>query len=434
VPKSHQSGASGPSTDVAAQAPDAATADAGYGNAAAQDAVKKAMGGGHYQIKRGDTLSGIAKATYGNAALWHEIQRANPDKVHRGGNLIFAGEILDLPVIDDGKGTGSTDAGGGGTTPAPGPTLRTTDFGVFQVYPDDFVGPLPPTQDAIQIVRQATFLQYQAEAQTQTINLDIDALDEGVSFERTVVTIGGEKVAVTSKAQAQHAQRIIKTLREVYGIKVDSQAGVDAIKAQYKRVPATELDKLKTKEWEYKELVALEKALSHFAPILGNPRATSSRKGDTQEITSVSKVDQAIDKNSASGVLDHSTLGEFFSGSKNFSTFTAGTNSAVDFKDSSKQLEGTAVHEIAHGLMKNELPAFITAMDYWTDQYTKSGTAGAEAPPTDYGQTNAGEDLSESVMLYFVDPDSLKSKAAKRSAWIDGVVKSWAPKTAAPSP
>ena len=353
--------------------------------------------------------------------------------------------MLDLPALD--ASTGQAEAAGGqtapdtstgqaeaagGQTPAVGPELRTTDFGVFQVYPDDFTGPLPATADGIQVVRESTFKQYQAEAVTQTVNPDIDALDENVSFARTVVTIAGEKVAVSSKAEAQHARRVLQTIREVYGIKVDSSKGVDAIKADYTRVPTAELDKLKTKEWEYKELVALERALSHFAPILGDKRKTSSRSGDDQEITSVSKVDQAIDRNSAGGTLDTTTLGEFFADSKNFSMFTAGTDSTIDFSDNNKQLEGTAIHEIAHGLMKSDLPAFVSATDYWTDQYTASGKVGAEAPPTAYGQSNAGEDLSESVMFFFVDPSTLKSTCPQRHAWLTTLVAGWTKKPSAP--
>lgn len=401
----------------------------GRGNAAAQEAMKKAQGGGAYKVQRGDTLWGIAKAAYGNGALWSEIQQANPDKVQQGGDLIFAGSVLELPVVDP---DGGEQQGSGGQTPAVGPDLRSTDFGVFEVYPDAFTGPLPATADGIQVVRESTFQQYQQEALTQAVNPDIDALEDNVSFERTVVTIAGEQVAVSSKAEAQHARRILQTLREVYGIEVDSDEGVDAIKADYTRVPETELDKLKTKEWEYKELAALERALAHFAPILGSARDDSSRSGSDQEISSVSKLDQAIDSNRATGQLDTTTLGEFFADSSNFSMFTAGTDSTVDFADNDTQLEGTAVHEIAHGLMKSDLPAFVAAIDYWTDEYTASGKSGAEAPVTSYGQTNAGEDLSESVMYFFVDPATLKSQCPDRHAWISTLVQGWSKSSGSP--
>lgn len=105
--------------------------------------------------------------------------------------------------------------------------------------------------------------------------------------------------------------------------------------------------------------------------------------------------------------------------------FSAGTDSTVDFSDNQKQLEGTAIHEIAHGLMRDEVDSYATATGYWTDRNTASGTPGAEAPVTTYGQTNASEDLSEAVMYYFVEPAKLRSNCPKRYAYIEKVVHSW---------
>jgi hypothetical protein len=245
-----------------------------------------------------------------------------------------------------------------------------------------------------------------------------------------VVEIGGEKVHVASDDEAKKAEALIKRIKELYGVEVSSQKGVDALKAKYTKVPAEVTGKIKTKEWAYKELVALDKALGHFAPILGKNRETSSRKGTDQELTSVSKLDQSIDRNSAKGTLDEDTMGEYFGASKNFSAFSAGTDEAQDFKSNAKQLEGTMVHEIAHGLFKYQLDAFVAKFAYWTDQNTQSGKADAEAPPTGYGKNNAKEDLSESVMYYFVAPEKLKSKCPQRYAFIKSVVDGWSASTA----
>ncbi|WP_428263371.1 hypothetical protein, partial [Haliangium sp.] len=247
----------------------------------------------------------------------------------------------------------------------------------------------------------------------------------------------GEQVDVANDEEAKKAAEIINEIYVEHGIDVNSQAGVDAIYASYDDVPKAIRDQLKTKEWKYKELVALKKALDHFSPILGSGRAGSTRSGDDQEITTVSKVDQAIDENTAAGVLDTTTLGEYFEDSTNFSMFTAGTNSTIDFSDNAKQLEGTAVHEIAHGLMEYALGDYISELEYWDSRYKASGKAGAEAPITDYGATNASEDLSEAVMYYFVDPNTLKNGQSGKSkgqignpcpvrfAFIEKTVKAW---------
>ena len=343
--------------------------------------------------------------------------------------MIYVGEVLDIPTLSlpVGGDTEPEERRAGGATEPMAPQFRTTAFGEFEVYADDFVGPLPDTQDAIQVVRESTFKAYAAEAASQKVNEDIADLEDGVTFhEAVVVTIAGQQVEVRSKAEAFHARRIIRGIKDDYGIKVDSAAGVEAITKSYNKVPKSELDKLKTTDWKYKELLALHNALSHFAPILGASRTHSSRKGVDQEISSVSKVDQAIDKNASGGKLDTTTLGEFFKDSKNFAMFTAGTDSDVDFAgENGKQLEGTAVHEIAHGLLKSHEGAYVSHLDYWTDKYTKSGKAAAEAPITSYGQKNAGEDLSEATMYFFVERSTLTKQCPVRDAWLAALVASW---------
>ncbi len=254
-----------------------------------------------------------------------------------------------------------------------------------------------------------------------------------------IVNIGTEKVDVANDKQEEEARRIIQDIKDKYGIDISSHSGINAIKKDYPSVPDTVKNSLKTKEWKFKELQALEKALAHFAPILGANRKSSSREFDDQEVTSTSKVDQAIDMDDPSGVLDNDSLGEYFESSKNFSMFTAGENAKGEFGDNAKELEGTAVHELAHGLLKYALPDYVKALDYWTDEDTKSRKKGAEAPITKYGAENASEDLSEAVMYYFLEPETLKkgkgkpdgkpgNPCPKRYALIETMVKNWNPK------
>jgi hypothetical protein len=50
-----------------------------------------------YTVVRGDTLSSIARAKYGDAASWRRIYDANRDKITKP-NLIFPGQVLRIPV------------------------------------------------------------------------------------------------------------------------------------------------------------------------------------------------------------------------------------------------------------------------------------------------------------------------------------------------
>jgi hypothetical protein len=251
-----------------------------------------------------------------------------------------------------------------------------------------------------------------------------------------IVDIHGEKVNVASAEEEKEATGLIDTMKSVYGVDVSSTKGVEAIKAQYDQVSESVIKQLKTKQWELKELRAVCKALAHYAPILGSKREQSSRKGEGQEVTSVSKVDQAIDSNGASGQLDTSTLGEYFRGSKNFGMFSAGTDLMGDssigvFKDNETNLEANATHELAHGLLKYKLDDFIKdSGGYWVALRVKSGAADAEAPITPYGQKSASEDLSETAKYYFIEPETLKTKCPKRYEFVKKVVESWKPKDA----
>ena len=255
-----------------------------------------------------------------------------------------------------------------------------------------------------------------------------------------VADIGGEKVQVTDAKQEAAAALIIKTIQDEYGIQISTSKGVEAVKDHYDSAPESVRKKVKGATWLFEELQALERALKHFAPILGTQRLLSGRAGEEQEVTSASKVDQSITTNKATGTLDDDTLGEFFRESKNFALFTPGETADLDFPgDVGKQLEATTVHEIAHGLMKYAEDDFMKETGYWRDRTTRTGTAGAEAPPTPYGDKNASEDLSESAMFFFVSPDRLKdgdgtatagtpgNACPKRLAFLERIVGEWKP-------
>ena len=114
-------------------------------------------GGGTHTVVRGDTLWDIAATTYGHGRYWTHIRDANPGGVFEDGDLILVGTVLRLPVVlvpGDGDGADpeapvveAPEEEEGGEDPASDPTRRSTDFGNFLVYPDEFVGPLPVSEE-----------------------------------------------------------------------------------------------------------------------------------------------------------------------------------------------------------------------------------------------------------------------------------------------
>ncbi len=118
--------------------------DQGPAHIQKEDNEMVSRGGGNYEVVAGDSLWKIAKATYGQGKFWQDIYKANPDKVARGGNLILIGTVLTLPAVQVPANTAPEVApANGGDQPAVGPIGMSTEFGNFDIYPDDFTGPLP---------------------------------------------------------------------------------------------------------------------------------------------------------------------------------------------------------------------------------------------------------------------------------------------------
>jgi hypothetical protein len=262
------------------------------------------------------------------------------------------------------------------------------------------------------------------------------------TIQRWGETIEGEEVDVSfwhMKKEKAEAAQIIKDIKDKYGIALDSKATIQGIKDQYTTVPDAVKNSLETQRWRLIDLRSLQRALAFYAPILGAQRANSTRKDDAQEVTSVGKVKQAIDSNKPIGKLDTTTLGEYFRAKKNMGLFKASEGYKSDFPDEGDQLTGTFIHEIAHGLLNYAQADFIAATDgYWTDRNTASGKAGAEAPITNYGATNAAEDMCEAAMMYFLKPNRLKdgdggaagtpgNPCPKRFAFMEKIGKDWVP-------
>jgi hypothetical protein len=254
----------------------------------------------------------------------------------------------------------------------------------------------------------------------------------------SVVKVGGEQVRVASKAQEEDAARIIKAMKEKYGVAFDSIAARGTTRKHYGDMGAATDAQLKSVEaavWDYAELQAVERALKHFAPVLGEARKKSSLKSAPQEIHTVGKLTTAPDDDPKHP--EDKTRGEYFGEAQTFALFEPGPDGLTDVDS----LEAHATHEMAHGVFGSQLGDFMKATGYWAQKLVKSKKAGAERPPDGYADTNAGEDLAQSVMYFFTDPDRLKNgrkgwtkdmpyggPCPKRYEFIKRIVGGWTPK------
>ncbi len=246
--------------------------------------------------------------------------------------------------------------------------------------------------------------------------------------QRAEEKIGTELVECADEAEKTEAGEIIARIKSSYGIDVSSLKTKEAIIDQYTEVPADVTAALTAKAWRLIDLRSLDEALAFYGPILGASREGSTRKDTDQEVTSVGKLDQAIDKNSKAGQLDTTTLGEYFRRKKNMGLFGASHGHYDEFDNEGEELTATFIHEIAHGILSYGLPDFITASQYWSDRNTPlPKKQQKEAPATSYGKTNAAEDMCDCASLYFIHPDRLLSAAPLRHAFFKQLGDAWIP-------
>jgi hypothetical protein len=252
---------------------------------------------------------------------------------------------------------------------------------------------------------------------------------------------GTEKVVLEKDGDLEEAEEIITELEQKYGIDISSPATIAGIKAGYSKVKKKEIAKLKISQWQMKELRGLRAAVANFAPILGPQRAKSTLAGKAQGVTTIGRVQDAIDENSKKGKVDRGTMGEYFEENHNVGLFDTTTN-LVDSRyiregstapDNATTIEANAIHEMAHGLIEPlELDNWVDELEFWDEDHEPSGTAGAEAPPTQYGiEGGPAEDLAESTAIFFTNRPKLHEACPKREAFLAKVVAAWTPAKAA---
>ena len=218
-------------------------------------------------------------------------------------------------------------------------------------------------------------------------------------------------------------------------MKFSSDTVVSAIKSEYGKVPKAEKAKLETSVWEMKELHATRDALAHFAPILGSARKQSSLAKKAQGVTTIGRVEEAIDVDTKSGKVEEGTMGEYFSSKKTvglFDTVTELEDHAVrpgrerrggQRDDSRGERDPRDGPRVAPADL---LGQWVQQLDYWFDANTESGKDAAEEPPTQYGHTNTAEDLSR-VGHVFINRPALEATCPKRAEFLTKMVASWTP-------
>jgi hypothetical protein len=258
------------------------------------------------------------------------------------------------------------------------------------------------------------------------------------------VKISNADVLVASQAEETEANKLITDIKSIYNIDFNSATGLQAVKNKVVGDPdqpqtiseslANEprhkvKDLVQTSSWTLAQLRAVKHGLSYYSPVLGMARSFSMRASGAQELTSISRVNTGL--NETNDATSKNVQGEYFSSASNATLFDS-ANAGTELADKTKSFEGTVVHEAAHALLGYGKSEFVSKLSppFWQDANTSTNNAKAEKPVTTYGTKNAGEDLADAAMFYFLERSTLQSKCPQRDAIIDGLVKGWSP----PSP
>ncbi|MET9634625.1 hypothetical protein ABZX92_45000, partial [Lentzea sp. NPDC006480] len=302
------------------------------------------------------------------------------------------------------------------------------------------------------------------------------------------------------------ARGIVQEISTRFNVNVDSAQGVIAQTHDYPYAPAMDYAAVRTRPWHLDELRSVRDALAHFAPLLGNSRAGSTRGHEEQEVRSVSAVTFRLDQ----GGIIPKAVSEYVGQFHNFSLFSDAE--VGDFGGGVRGVESAATREIARGVLGYVQDVFTIAFDTWDDdgrailvEHAEKPVGGAltaeadfiasieasrldlaafakesplharaierlskkypdlfesdkdaerlaaelrselpafnvtvrawtadgwpnfrnERPITQYGAINPAEDLAETAMYYFIEPDTLRARAPKRAAFFDDLVQGW---------
>ncbi len=250
-----------------------------------------------------------------------------------------------------------------------------------------------------------------------------------------------ERVKVNSPAEATEARAIIARLYDLYGVDVNSQKVLDEVRAWDPEASPALLEGVKTATWSLSELQDLEFGLSKFAPIAGANRKNSNRASNPQEVKTAARLNHRL-KEDAEGNYRATSLtsGTYSPRSQSFMTMdgdrTLGNSGKTKKNAQGKEVEVNdgnrmvVTHELAHGFLSYALPAFEKRMSLWasgkvnkaewdTIEYP-NGTrmtvyrvdTAHELPPTIYGLKDPGEDLADSVAMYFNNPSAMTNGSA----------------------
>ncbi|MFI5635657.1 hypothetical protein ACIA8E_41365 [Streptomyces sp. NPDC051664] len=192
----------------------------------------------------------------------------------------------------------------------------------------------------------------------------------------------GAEAARGSTSTADDAEQVksvalplLEKFSQDFGVRANCATGVEAVKVSNKGADEKSLAKVRPRKWHPDEVQGVAEALEHYGPILGARRRGSTRAEHAQEVITVAAVTMGLEnKRPAPG------MGAEYIASQKAINLYAMALVSKDFGGGVREIEGTATHELAHGLLKYALPEFTEAFGNWNPDGTPKLLDGAEPP------------------------------------------------------
>ncbi|MFB7293139.1 alpha/beta hydrolase [Actinacidiphila glaucinigra] len=199
--------------------------------------------------------------------------------------------------------------------------------------------------------------------------------------------------------------RLIQGLESDFGINLDSDVGVQVEKKANPHAPASVLSQIQPHDFTLPILRGLHAAVGHFKEILGKGRAESTRKAIDQEVKTIGLVAWAA----TGGRISPNVRGRYFRERGTFNLYITGSsvhlNPNATESDVSADIEYSATHELAHGLLHYAQPYFTEK--FWGDQEPPLAINGRVAE-------NSAQDFESSIYAFWFNSELLLRRWPRR--------------------
>ncbi|UMP06963.1 hypothetical protein [Amycolatopsis sp. EV170708-02-1] len=201
------------------------------------------------------------------------------------------------------------------------------------------------------------------------------------------------------------------------GTWLDPERGVRAVHETNPGAKPKAMAWVRPREFTPDEIRGIHDALEHYAPIVGEERASSSRAHAEQEVRYFGAVSFGVED----GEIAPDARAEYLASHQVINLYSTGTITK-EFGGGHRGIEGTVTHELAHGLLSYALEDYGRHVDSWNDDGTPKRTADAE-PPIDPKVGDDAGDFKAALKTHLLkahlsDAGRLATRAPRRAEFV----------------